>query len=237
MKLVDLADGPLLETFHRELLATSFVPDQLVTLDDLREQLGAGTLVASVVVDGDGGLLAGLVGEWSPSTRLMLLSYLVVAPGARGTGIGGYLYAEVVEGWRSGYAPCAILAEVESPTHHTGSPAYGDPAARLRFYQRRGARLLDVPYLQPALAPGLARVDGLLLLALHVAPELYGPDGADTMASPPLHQFMVHYFLGTEGEIPDDPDGSALLAAMDVPGGVPLRPIEQYREVEARVRS
>ncbi|MFI6759049.1 hypothetical protein ACIBF5_07885 [Micromonospora sp. NPDC050417] len=236
MKLVDLTAGPMLEALHREVLATSFPPDQLVSLADLRKQIETGLVVVTAAVDGDGRVLGGVVGEWSPTSRVMLLSYLAVAADARGGGVGRFLYTGAVESWPARHHPCLVLAEVESPAGHSGSEAYGDPLARLRFYGRHGARLLELPYFQPALAPGLSRVPDLLLLVLHLDTEFHGAGGADTVAGEPLRQFMVEYFESTEGAVPDDPTASALLHAMAAPGGVPLRPVERHREVEMSVR-
>ncbi|RKR90327.1 acetyltransferase (GNAT) family protein [Micromonospora pisi] len=236
MKLVDLTGGPLLEALHREVLATSFPPDQLVSLADLREQIETGLVVVTAAVDDDGRVLGGVVGEWSPASRVMLLSYLAVAADTRGGGVGRLLYTGAVETWPARHRPCLVLAEVESPVGRSGSEAYGDPVARLRFYGRHGARLLELPYFQPALAPGLSRVPDLLLLVLHADTEFQGAGGADTVAGEPLSQFMVEYFEATEGGVPDDPAASALLHAMTSPGGVRLHPVERYREVELSIR-
>jgi GNAT superfamily N-acetyltransferase len=231
MKLVSLTDGPILDAFYDHILLPAFPADELVTLASLRQQTGGDASEVWAVVDDDGRVLGGLVGEWFPACQAMLLSYLAVAPGGRGKGIGTLLYAGVIDKWRSQYRPCVVLAEVESPVHHAGSEAYGDPVARLRFYVRHGARLLDLPYFQPALGPGRSRVSGMLLLALHVDPELRGTAGADTVAGEPLRQFIVSYFAESEGGMPDDAATSALMSAIGAPGGVRLRPVEEYREV------
>lgn len=231
MKLVRLADGPVLETFYRDVMLSAFPPDELVTLESLREQVDIGLSEVWGAVGDDGRLLGGMVGEWSPGCRVLLLSYLAVAREGRGRGIGTFLYSTVLDDWRSRYRPCLILAEVENPLRHTGSQAHGDPAARLRFYGRHGARLLDLPYFQPALGPGRRRVPGMLMLALHVDPEMAGAAGPGTVDGGPLGQFMTDYFEGTEGASPQDEAGRALLAAMAAPGGVPLCSVERYREL------
>jgi GNAT superfamily N-acetyltransferase len=231
MKLVDLDGGRDLDGLYHEVLLPSFPPDQMVTLDDLRRGVRGRATEVSAVVDEHGRMLGGAVGDWSPPSRVMLLSYLAVAADRRDGGIGSLLYSGLIARWRARYHPCLILAEVESPDHHAGSQAYGDPAARLRFYQRRGARVLDLPYFQPALGAGRSRVFGVLLLALHVDPELTGVVGSDTVASEPLRIFLTDYLVAAEGGVAENAATAALWRALEMPGGVPLRSVEQFREV------
>ena len=69
------------------------------------------------------------------------------------------------DAWTEELSPRLIVAEVEDPRKFTGSAAFGDPAARVRFYEA-ARRALPLPYLQPALGPDTARVPGLLLMVL-----------------------------------------------------------------------
>jgi len=234
MRTVRLTGGKLLDQVYREILVPSFHPDELQSLTSLRAGVRSGGTLASAVVDDAGRALAGLVGEWSPSCRVMLLSYLAVTAAARGGGIGGPFYDEVIGAWRETYRPCLIVAEVEHPDRHESSEAYGDPAARLRFYGRHGARVLNLPYFQPALGPGRSRVYGILLLALHVDPALSGPGGPDTVAAAPLREFLVDY-LEVEGGVADDPPTRAMLDAVEAGGGVALLPADRYTAVPVAI--
>jgi GNAT superfamily N-acetyltransferase len=227
MKIVNLTGGNAVDVLYRDILLPAFPPDELITPGHLREGVRSGAMEASVAVDAQGRILGGLVGDWLPSYRVVLLSYLAVAAEARGTGVGTALLSRAVEEWRAKYRPCLILAEVEDPDHHAGSAAYGDPAARLRFYARQGARALDLPYFQPALSAEQSRVYGVLLLALHVDPELNGAGGADTVAPQPLRAFLTGYLEGAEGGIADDAPTAALWRALEAPGGVPMRSVER----------
>ncbi|GIG57241.1 hypothetical protein Lfu02_16130 [Longispora fulva] len=198
---------PLLAEFHAEVLTPSFPPSELGPLDELE---GAHVRLA---VDDDGRVLGGAVGDWAPHLRVMLLGYLALRPGVRGGGIGGALLDDTLAAWRAECDPCLILAEVEDPEAHAGTvEEHGDPAARLRFYRRRGARALDIPYFQPALSPGTGRVSGLFLMALHAAPEFLA--GSDAVLAAPVRSFMEGYFLETEGVIPTDPQATALWEAL-----------------------
>ena len=60
------------------------------------------------------------------------------------------------------------LAEVDDPRRHTTEALIGDPRARLAFYGRLGARVLDLPFFQPRLVADGPRAHGMLLLTLDV---------------------------------------------------------------------
>jgi GNAT superfamily N-acetyltransferase len=221
MKLVDLEQpDALLDAVYSDVLAASFPPAELCTVDGLQGGLPAGVTTVSALLDDDGRPVAAAVGDWSARSRIQLLSYLAVLPGQRSGGHGGRLLRHVLDRWRELYRPCAIVAEIEHPAAHESSEAYGDPLARFRFYARHGARALDLPYFQPALSPATPRVFGLLLISLHLDPELAGP-APGSYAGAPMSEFMREYLEMTEGGVPDDPAATALLAAMARPDGIP----------------
>jgi hypothetical protein len=97
---------------------------------------------------------------------------------------------------------------VEDPRDFTGSEAFGDPVARVRFYERHGGRTLPLPYVQPPSAPVplVARaVDGQ-----HVA------------------LFVAEYFEEFEGTAqPGDTELELLLSACARPGGPPLLTVDE----------
>jgi GNAT superfamily N-acetyltransferase len=194
-------------------------------LEGMRGGMPVGVTTVSAVLDPDGRPVAAAVGDWSQASRLQLLSYLAVLPAYRGAGHGSRLLAHVLARWRTLYQPCAIVAEIEHPAAHEASEAYGDPAARLRFYSRHGAVALDLPYFQPALRPGLGRWYGMVLVSLHLDPELAGP-APGSYAAAPVRRFMVEYLELAEGGVPGDAAATALLAAMDRPDGIPTLPLD-----------
>lgn len=215
--LVTAAD---LEELHREVLSPSFPPEELESVESLVEGCAQGRTRA-LGVRRDGRVVAGAVaaGSGTPG-EAMLLVYLAIAPGQRGGGIGGALLDAAVQTWVAEASPGLLLAEVEHPDHHEASEAHGDPAARLRFYARHGARLLAVPYFQPGLGAAGARVPALLLTTLHVAPEVVteGPVDAPTAVDAgPLREFLTSYLVGSEGSLRDDADTRALLDAVRGP--------------------
>jgi GNAT superfamily N-acetyltransferase len=212
--------GPLFDQLFREILVPSFPPDELCTYEDVRRYIGNGQ-PAWVAVDESGEVVGGAVSEWDPERRVMLLAWLAIRPGQRGSGIGGRLLEAAMSVWRSEYAPCVVLAEVEDPAQHHASELYGDPVLRQRFYLSRGARILDLPYFQAALGPGLSRVAGVHLMVLHIDPPLQGA-AVDTVDATVLRRYLETYQRETEGKVGTDEQARRLWDALDAhPDGVP----------------
>ncbi|SEO02103.1 GNAT family N-acetyltransferase [Actinacidiphila rubida] len=216
-------DSPLLDSVYDDLLVPSFTPHELMSRAEVRNGLESGLLWISGVVD-DGRVDGAAVAEWSPKSGVLLLSYIAVRRGVRSAGIGGALMEEIRTGWQERVHPLLTLAEVEHPAAHTPDDERGDPGARLRFYARQGGRVLDVPYFQPALHQGAARVPGIVLTLLATAPELAG---AALVPSEPVRIWMAEYFETTEGRVPDDPATTAMFAAM-APDGIKLLPMDDH---------
>lgn len=220
VRIVELedGDGPDAERVYKEILAPSFPADELCPLDSVREMASAGLGLVWTAVEDDE-IVGCALGEWDADLRIMLLAWLAVRPGRRGGGVGGPLLDAAMADWRRRHDPCLILAEVENPQRHHGSEAFGDPMARLRFYTRRGGRVLDVPYFQPALGPGQSRVHDLFLMVLHAHESFAGTD-PDTIDATVLRRYLESYEIECEGAIGTDDDAVRLWQALDRPGGV-----------------
>lgn len=216
--------APVIEAFYHQILVPSFPPDELISVDEVQAIASgdAGSVWLAQDEDEDETILGGAVAEWDESTRVLLLGYLAVRPGTRGGGTGGPLYLAALACWRERFKPCLVLAEVEDPAAHGGSEAYGDPAARLRFYLSRGSRILDLPYFQPALGPEGVRIPGLLLLVLHADPVFAGA-GEDTIDAGVVREYLENYQTEYEGKVASDDQAMVLWRALDRPGGVPCR--------------
>lgn len=200
---------------YRTVLRPSFPDDELLTPADFAHGVATGAIrLHTILVDG----VPAAVATGDGHDDVMLLGYLAVGAAGRGRGLGGRLLDTVVAAWRADPAPALILAEVERPDRHPGSPEHGDPTARLRFYARHGARVLDLPYFQPPLRPGGAAVDGMLLLALGGANATLAPAG-------PLLSFFDAYL--------DDSPAAARLRAAVGPDGVRLLDCADYRDIPA----
>lgn len=204
--VVPLTTPALVRSLHREVLAPSFPPAELVDVDELLDDHASGRLRSLGVVE-DGRVVAGIVGEWFPDARVLLVLYLAIAPGRRGGGVGGRLVAAALTAWRD-LDPLLVLGEVEHPAHHAGSEAHGDPVARLRFYGRLGARVLALPYFQPGDGPGGERVPALLLVSFPL-----GPGTPDDVPAAPLRAFLAENLRASEGTLSDDAATRRLLDA------------------------
>ena len=232
LELVDLGPGDdLLDRLYREVLEPSFAPAELEELDDMREALAEPARSVVVALAG-GEVVGGAVGDWDPESRVALLSYLAVKPGLRGRGIGGRLMRHVAAWWERPDA-LAGLAEVDDPRHHSPGE-YGDPVARLRFYERVGAEVLDLPYTQPEVRAGEGRVAGMLLLAFTVAPDALAPGPARALRPDVLATFLRGYYEDAEGAgvLVSDEEVVRLFGHLAAVDGIALLPLDRVDEVE-----
>ena len=109
----------------------------------------------------DTGITGGICFERYPATGCGLLTYMVVAPHARGQGLGKALIDDALGVLAD--AP-AVYGEVNDPATQTREPV--DVAQRrLAMFERWGARVVELRYVQPALAPGLVPDETLRLIA------------------------------------------------------------------------
>lgn len=219
-RVVRLASaGAQLDELYREVFEPSFHRDELCDLETVRALVETERGDCWVTLSAGGQVLGGLLGEWDPEPGVMLLSWIAVRPGRRGTGIGAPMLAAALASWKAKFDPCIILSEVEDPAQHRADEAHGDPAARLAFYARHGARILDLPYFQAALGPERRRVDHLFLLVLHADPKFAG-DEPDTVSGVALRAYLELYQQVCEGAVATDPQATALWNAVDRPGGI-----------------
>ncbi|HEX5740333.1 MAG TPA: hypothetical protein VFY17_02125 [Pilimelia sp.] len=226
MEIVEIGPAQALDPLYRDVLAPSFPPAELITLDTLRDGITRGRISVFAARTAGRQDLGAAVGEWFPASRITVLRYLAARPGARGRGVGARLLAAARHAWLRRPAPAAVVAEVEHPAAHTGSTAHGDPTARLRFYARHGARALDVPYFQAALRPGEPRVYGLLLCLVAATPGLVTDAG---FPADPLARLVRQALTDTEHAVGSDPATTALLAALPPQGRVAVRSLAAPR--------
>lgn len=221
MRIVKLTSGPFVSELYRAVLQPSFMPSELVSEAELGKMITDGH-PGLIALDDDDQVLGGAIGEWDAELRIMLLCWLAIRPGIRGGGVGGALLEAATDSWSTDFAPCLILAEVEDPQKHHGTEATGDPVARLRFYQQRGAKALDLPYFQASIGEGQPRVPDLLLMVLRSEPRFAGAE-ADTIDSGLIRAYLESYQIQCEGQIGTDEQAMAMWRAIDAhPGGLPL---------------
>jgi GNAT superfamily N-acetyltransferase len=185
-------DEALLDAFYADLYLPAFAHQREPVeawkrqLWDARELELVITLAGADLRGPNRRLDAGIVAERYPRSRCGFLTYLVVAPHARNAGLGRALLEEA----RASLATrCAlVLGEVSDPRTT-------DDPARLPRFLRWGARVLDLPYVQPDLGAGLGRDHHLRLLAFFdpAQPTPRSVDGAVVTA------FLRELYDLTEG--------------------------------------
>lgn len=205
------------EEFYDTVLAPSFIDSELIPRAEFLADLNdpRGETVASVALGDAGEILGGAVGQWFPQCRVMLTAYLATRPGRRGGGVGGKILRAVAADWQRRVDPLLIVGEVEDPRHHTDI-GFGDPERRLKFYAAAGAKIIRVPYFQPAIHADGDRVPHLFLMTFAVADECRrGDHGIDAA---PVRGFLAANLAANEGSVdPDDPATAALLDAVSGP--------------------
>jgi GNAT superfamily N-acetyltransferase len=213
LELVPVADldDELLRRCYEQLLQPAFPASELVSLGELRDARSSGSTDGLVLLR-EGEPAGVVLTEDYLDGRVLLLCYLVVAEDLRSSGSGRRLLEEALRTRRPG---ALVLAEVDDPRCVPAGP-HGDPVRRLLFYERFGARLLPLPYVQPSLRPGSPRVDGLLLITL-----LAGGDAVDGQL---VAAFLDEYYEACEGAgvVADDPVYRSLRAAAVADGRLPL---------------
>lgn len=194
-------------SLYDAVLSPSFGPEELPPRDRFLAWTSGDDLEVLLATDAETGETLGcaVVALGQGTDVMALLAWLAVRPGERGSGTGGALLDAAIDAARAGGAHL-LLAEVEDPRKHAASADHGNPWRRLGFYARHGLVILDVPYFQPAIAPGQERVRDMLLLAAVLR------DGADspTVLRPALVTFLEAYVPRLDGT---DPEHDALLAA------------------------
>jgi GNAT superfamily N-acetyltransferase len=217
---LDPDDAGEVATFYQRVLAPHFRADELETQENIAEGLKSGGTRALVARTAAGTIAGGAVGDFFPRSRVLLLSYLAVPAEGRGAGTGGLLMKAVTAVWDRAFSPSLFVMEVEDPRHYQSDPAFGDPRARVRFYERLGVRALPIPYFQPALGPEWHRVPHLMLMVFGGADA---PPGTQRVDGRIIESFLTEYLELCEGPVrPGDTEAQDLLAACRRPGGLPL---------------
>jgi GNAT superfamily N-acetyltransferase len=171
------SDLELLDRFYRDCFIPEF-PDrnERESLENIKEYLhrkeagwyGNNNYHVLVMLDGDKPI-GGSIFDYLVEPNAGVIEYIIVQPDLRGRGYGGRLMeqterllhedSEKSRGRRLDW----IVGEMDDP-YLTLSPAYRfDPFIRPRVWDKWGYRMLDFPYVQPALSSDREPVDNLLL--------------------------------------------------------------------------
>ena len=223
------ADEGLLRRFHAGVLEPSFSADELVALDTLRENLVDGSALVTVALGDGGAPVGGIVGDWFEQTGVLLISYLAVRPDLRGRSIGSGLRARAVATWPAQKPVALVLAEVHDPRAWAGVES-DDPVARLRLFERFEGRVLDLPFVQPALQQGTERVRGFLLLTFLVddSVRVARAGGGDGVPAALVRDWIRAYYEVAEGaREPYDPELRELLDAAERTDPIAVLPLSE----------
>lgn len=206
MHLIEIPDpvatDPLVRQVYDAILRPSFDADELPSIEAVTGVMGDQVdRLLVVAVDDEVPIGAALYSEDGSSVGK--LDYLAARPGIRSRGVGSALMGRLAAVW-SDRPVVAVLGEVHDPRFHAEGPDEL-PSARLRFYQRCGARLLDVPWVQPRLSPAGARVHHMLLVDLLA-------DVGKPLSSERLARWVEGSYVAAEGVVPTDPTYEALMA-------------------------
>ncbi|WMY78619.1 GNAT family N-acetyltransferase [Citricoccus sp. I39-566] len=207
---------------HERLLVPNFPPRELVSVEELLEDVARGSATVRVVGEASDPVAVAITATFTGSPAV-LLSYVAIRADQRGRGVGTALLSGLLAGITADPEVSVVLAEVEHPAHHQAHPVYGDPAARLRFYARLGGRILEVPYFQPPVDETQDAVYGMLLLVL--APLERFVHGQRLLPEAGLAAALEEFMAGTDAqrfpvgpvlEAAGHPDGVRMLAADEV---------------------
>lgn len=206
-------DPDLRSEVYATVLSPAFDVDELPGEDVFLEDYAD---AVAVVATRDGRPIGVGVTDGPDASPIALLSYLAVAADTRSTGVGSALMTGLSALWSEWGTP-VVLGEVHDPRRWQEDEGER-PAARLRFYERNGARLLMVPWVQPRLASTSGRVGGMLLLVMH-------SDPADRAEVPGawMQEWVSGYYSSCEE--PVDPEGDPTLRALLSRCAAPAVPI------------
>jgi GNAT superfamily N-acetyltransferase len=211
---------------YRRVLEPAFPPSELEGLHTLMcAYLSGGPGFLSLVALRGSEPVGVALGEFHAPSGILMLGYLAVRDDQRGLGVGTALLERALPSWRTAVNPIAVLAEVEDPQSHSKSQ-YGDPAARLRFYERFGSQVIPVQYFQPRLAPELPRVHGMFLICLD--------RGLNSISADAVAKFLDNYIAVCEGKPADSSDAEYLKLNGQLRSwgdNVPLWPLPKGSEI------
>ncbi|NUL47422.1 GNAT family N-acetyltransferase [Cellulosimicrobium funkei] len=216
-----VTDPVSLARVHELLLVPNFPAEELVSVQELLEDVARGSATVRVVGEVSDPVAVAITSTFTGSPAV-LLSYVAIRADQRGRGVGTALLAGLLAGITADPEVSVVLAEVEHPDHHRAHPVHGDPAARLRFYARLGGRILEVPYFQPPVDQTQDAVYGMLLLTL--APPEHLVRGQRLLPEAGLAGALEEFLAGTDPlRYPVD----SVLAAASLPEGVRMLTIEE----------
>lgn len=217
--------GDHLKQLFAAVLRESMPADELISLNDLLQAYAPPDRrdPAAVVTDAAGQVVAGMLTDVYPRSGVLLVGYIAARADHRGHGLGSELIRHCLRRWRTETSSSLILLEIDDPRFHEADERYGDPSARVRFYDRFGAVVLPLRYVQPALYADSNRVAGMLLIAL-ADPS----DGFVDTAT--VTTFLEEYYTACEGAVADNGSSQLIESVLvqSVDGRLPVHPLWDF---------
>lgn len=229
--LHDLADSALLgEVYERLYLPSVLAPEERQALATFERRLGSAPPgppepLTSMIVAGENladplrRKLAGyLILEFYRESRTALLAYVGTASEFRRQGLMRRMYALAVERLRREQGDVrAAFTEIHVPGRIAAQREPMETLARVCAFARIGARLVPIPYVQPALEEGQPFGTDLMLLSLPTQGE---PDATTELPLPAsaVADFLDEYYRSCGLDDPAGCPGYAEMLSARVPG-------------------
>ena len=142
----------------------------------------------------------GMVVEYYFSSNAVLITYIAVGSDNRKKGEASLLLkqgvSEILDIIEEAVdkKPAAVFFEVNNPNKINADQDSINPWGRLRFFEKLGAKLIDIPYVQPSLGGNRNRVANLFLCCLPIN------DASSAISSETITRFLFSFYkaLGVE---------------------------------------
>lgn len=202
-------DGDNKNTDWISIYNASFPPDQQQPIDELKKQIGDGSMELDETRDQSGRILCMTLSEiFRPKDQhisFVLACYTAVVPTMRGIGIGSVHRRKLEQLLRQEYGSyLGMFTEIESTKQHTDDPQLAQTRVRRKnFFLKLGLIPLDVPYRFPSYDGGQP-LEGELL---------WYPFGAAKLTPEQLERVIFRIYTEGYGLGEDDEFVNAELSA------------------------
>jgi GNAT superfamily N-acetyltransferase len=235
LTFTDLTAAPedirTLVDFYTTLYVDQFPdPDERESLDNMIHYLGlrergwyGRNNYHILLAAHDGRLVGGSVVDYLAEPDVGMIEFLLVAPGARRSGLGRRLLAETErlladDARRHGQRLGAVLAEMNDPLAPTAKDDSVDPTDRALIWHRWGYAGLDFPYRQPALSAEQEAVTNLIMIAKPIRADWRAALPAETV------RLAVHEYLRLAMRIANPTDSPDYVEMAEYLAGLPAVP-------------
>jgi hypothetical protein len=204
VQIADKDHCELLRRFYRECYMAEFPdPNERESLKNIQDSLrkketheyGANNYHVLIAVDGDGAPVGGSICDYFHKPNAGVIEYILVKPGLRKSGLGSQLLhttesilANDALNNRGTDGLDWVVAEVDDPYLTRVEAQAFDPFARARIWDRWGYRILDFPYIQPALSKAQQPLYNLKLMV-----KPFGNRFTDTVPAGDVRQLLLDY--------------------------------------------